>query len=145
MRNAALPPFRLATGIFVLFAAGHTRGFLSFSPPSEAGRAVLDQMKGVPFDFGGTQATWWGLYEGFGLWISVTLAISAILTWRLSRATADASLVRTIAWLLCGNQVAGIAICLTYFGPVQAAFSAALAACLAWAALSVARPRSEME
>ena len=143
MRNSAKLPFRLAAGIFLLFAIGHTFGFLTFSPPSPAGRDVLDQMKRVPFDFGGTQATWWGLFKGFGISISVTLLFSAILTWRLSRDNSDPSLCRTIAWLLCVNQVAGIAVCLAFFGVVQAIFSAASALCLAWAAIAIARPKRE--
>jgi hypothetical protein len=104
---------------------------------------VLDQMMRVPFDFGGTQATWWGLYKGFGLSASVNLVFSAILAWRLSKANSDSSLARTIAWLLCLTQLANVVVCLAYFGPVQAAFSAASAACLAWAAMSV--PKREAD
>jgi hypothetical protein len=140
MRNSAKLPFRLAAGIFFLFAVGHTAGFLRFKPVSEAGQSVLDQMMRVSFDFGGTQATWWGLYKGFGLSISASLLFFAIVVWRFSNSVTDPSLAKTFAWLLCLTQLVNMAVCLAYFGPVQAAFTAASAACLAWGALAVSKP-----
>jgi hypothetical protein len=130
-------PLRIAAGVFLLFALGHTYGFLQFQPVSEQGRGVLEQMKHVSFDFGGTAATWWGLYEGFGLSVSIGLILSMILSWRLSRGTADPSLARTVAWLLCGTQLANAAICFAFFGPIQMVFSIAAAGALAWSGTSL--------
>ncbi len=141
MANSAKIPFRVSAVVFLLFALGHTFGFLNFRPPSEAGRAVLAQMMSVSFDFGSKPATWWGLYKGFGLSVSASMIFSAFLAWRLSLPTSDPGLARTVAWLLFLPQVAGIVICLLYFGPVQAVFSAAAAGCLAWGALSVGKGR----
>ena len=81
---------------------------------------------------------WIDLYTGFGLAISVEGFVSTIIAWRLSAATpSEAPLARMIAWLLCFIQIANIALGLRYFGPVQAAFSLACAALLAWGALSL--------
>ncbi len=132
--NRAKLPYRLSAIVFLLFTLGHTRGFLLFQPTSEAGRGVLEQMKRVSCDVGGSNATWWGLDKGFGLSVSAGLLFATLLTWRLSKGTSDPSLSRTITWLLCATQVANVAICLAYFGPVQAAFTIVSAACLAWAA-----------
>ena len=130
-------PLRIAAGIFLLFALGHTYGFLQFQPVSEEGRLVLEQMKHVSFDFGGTTATWWGLYEGFGLSVSISLVLSMILSWRLSRGTADPSLAQMVTGLLCGSQLANAVICLAFFGPIQMVFSLAAAGALGWSAMSL--------
>jgi hypothetical protein len=93
-------------------------------------------MRRVPFDFGGHTVHWMDLYRGFGLAISVTGFAFVIIAWRLSTATAaEAPLARTIAWLLCAIEIASAILSLRYFGPVQAAFSLACAALLAWGAL----------
>ena len=44
--------YRIAAVVFVLFAFGHTFGFLSFRPPSLEGRAVYDSMNNVHFQVG---------------------------------------------------------------------------------------------
>jgi hypothetical protein len=120
--------YRIAAILFLLFAAGHTAGFLTFRPPTADALAVLEGMKGVRFDFGGTSVTWNGFYTGFGLFASAYLLFSMFLAWRLSYATAaEAAMARTIAWTLFAVQIANIGVCLSYFGPVQSAFATACA------------------
>jgi hypothetical protein len=93
-------------------------------------------MRRVPFEFGTATVHWMDLYMGFGFAISVSGFVSAIMTWRLSSAPiSEASLARTIAWLLCITQVAGVVLSLRYFGPIQAAFSVVSTAALAWSAV----------
>src|SRR5260370_1038563 len=41
--------YRIASVLFILFAAGHTFGFLSFKPASPEGLAVRDAMNNVHF------------------------------------------------------------------------------------------------
>ena len=119
-----------------LFALGHTIGFQTFRPDSPQGLAVMEAMRNVPFAFGNATVHWMDLYMGFGLAISVSGFFSAILAWRLSTATVgEISLARTIAWLLCATQVAGIVLSLRYFGVIQAGFSLLSTAALAWSTL----------
>jgi hypothetical protein len=128
-------PLRISSVVLLLFALGHTVGFLSFRPKEPEAVEVLNSMARVPFDFGGRIVHWMDLYTGFGLAISVSGFIFAIIAWRLSAATAaEASLARTIAWLLCGVQLASVVLSLRYFGPVQAGFSLGCAILLAWGA-----------
>jgi hypothetical protein len=128
-------PLRIASMTLLLFALGHTLGFLSFRPKSPEALAVQDAMRRVPFDFSGTTVHWMDLYTGFGLAISVSGFVSTILAWRLSTSSpGEASLARTVAWLLCATQVANILLSLLYFGSIQAGFSLACAALLAWGA-----------
>src|SRR5260370_42578095 len=81
MRAGAL--FRLSAVVFVLFAAGHTVGFLAFRPNTPEGVSVLDQMRSVHFPFGSASVTYAELYTGFGLFISVALLLFAWLAWQL--------------------------------------------------------------
>jgi hypothetical protein len=127
---------RISSVILFLFALGHTAGFLSFRPASPQALEVMEAMRSVPFAFSGNTVHWMDLYIGFGLAISASGFVSTIVAWRLSNATiGERSLARTMAWLLCVTQLAGIIISLRYFGIVQAAFSAVCAALLGWGAL----------
>lgn len=129
-------PFRIASAVLFLFALGHTAGFLTFRPEEPDAVRVLESMKRVPFDFGGHIVDWLDLYTGFGLNISVSGFAFALIAWRLSRTTPpEASLARLIGWLFCAIQIGGMVLSLRYFGPVQASFSLACAALLAWATL----------
>src|SRR5215831_19251751 len=96
---------RISSGFLYLFANRHTVGFLSFRPQSPEALEVLQAMQRVPFDFGGNTVHWMDLYTGFGLALSVSGFVSAVVAWRLSTATAgETVLARTIAWLLCVTQ-----------------------------------------
>ena len=132
-KNKAKWPFRISSGVLLLFAIGHTAGFLSFRPKEADAIAVLESMRRVPFDFGGHLVHWLDLYRGFGLAISISGFAFAVIAWRLSTSVeSEASLARVIGSLLCAIQLGGVALSLLYFGPVQAAFSLACAALLAW-------------
>jgi len=41
--------YRIASVLLILFAAGHTIGFLNFTPPTAEGIAVRDAMQNVQF------------------------------------------------------------------------------------------------
>jgi hypothetical protein len=141
MRKMAKLLYRIAAVLFVLFAAGHTAGFLTFRPKTPDALAVQQAMRSVHFDMGSTSGvTFNGFYTGFGLFVSAYLLFSAFLAWRLSMATAaEAPMARTLAWMLFTIQVASVALCLSYFGPVQAVFSIACATSVGVAALQTAK------
>jgi hypothetical protein len=132
----AKTPLRISSVILFLFALGHTIGFQTFRPTSQPALDVMQAMRSVPFAFGSATVHWMDLYVGFGLDISVAGFFFAVVAWRLSSATpAEASLARSIAWLLCATQVASIVLSLRYFGVIQAAFSVVSTAALAWSAI----------
>ena len=68
--------YRIAAVLFVLFAAGHTFGFLKFKPPTPEGIAVRDSMKNVHFRVEGRDYSYGGFYDGFGWYISAYLLFS---------------------------------------------------------------------
>ena len=77
------PLLRLASLVTLLFAAGHTLGGLdSWSPVGE--NDILRAMKSFRFDAEGVSRTYFDLYRGFGLSISVYLILQTVLLWQLA-------------------------------------------------------------
>jgi len=127
--------YRIAAVIFVLFAAGHTFGFLSFLPHSAEGRAVFDAMNNVHFQERGATFSYGAFYRGFGLSCTVSMILSAFLAWHLGElAQRLPRSIGVIAWAFFATQVVGLALSLIYFGAGPAMFSAVLIICLGWAA-----------
>jgi hypothetical protein len=129
--------YRIAAVLFVLCAAGHTYGFLSFKAPDARGAAVREAMDRVPLD---GAATWGSFFMGFGLVISAYFAFSAVLAWGLGNLSArPADGFGLVAWSFAVLQVATLVLSLVYIGAPPAVFSAVAAALLGWAALRAGR------
>lgn len=127
--------YRIAAVLFVLFAAGHTFGFLKFTPPTPEGIAVRDSMKNVHFHVGSRDYSYGGFYDGFGLYISAYMLFSAFLAWQLGRiAAASPHAVGAIGWSFFVLQVIGLGLSIVYFAPVTAILSGIVALCLGLAA-----------
>ena len=127
--------YRIAAVLFVLFAAGHTFGFLKFKPPTPEGIAVRDSMKNVYFRVEGRDYSYGGFYDGFGWYISAYLLFSAFLAWQLGRmAAASVNPGSAIGWAFFAVQVIGLALSCIYFIPIPAIFSGIVALCLGLAA-----------
>lgn len=98
--------FRITAFVFVLFAAGHTFGFLNFKPPTQDGLAVRDSMDRVHFQVGGKSFSYGGFYRGFGLTATAAMLFQAFLAWHLgsmaSRGSADA---KVFGWALFAWQI----------------------------------------
>jgi hypothetical protein len=125
--------YRTAAVVFVLFAIGHTLGFLSFRPSSAEGRAVFDAMNTVHFAEGGRTYSYGAFYRGLSC--SVSLIFSAFLAWHLGElARKLPQAIGALGWVFFAVQIAGIAISLRYFGAPQAMFSALVALCVGSAA-----------
>jgi len=135
--------YRTASIIFVLFAAGHTCGFLSFRPASAEGRAVWEAMNNVRFQEGGTSFTYGGFYTGFGLSASVFLLFSAFLTWYVAKLARDnPKAIGPLGWALFVLQFVSIGLNWKYFSIVPATFAAVLAVILGSAAWLVGTART---
>ncbi len=129
--------YRIAAALFVLFALGHTYGFLSFKPPTAEAAAVREAMDRVPLAPG---FTWGGFYVGFGLYISAYMAFSALLAWGLSGMAARAPhTIGFVAWSFFAVQLASLALACIYFPLPPAVFSALAAICLGAAAWMAGR------
>lgn len=137
--------YRIAAVFFVLFAAGHTFGFLSFLPHSAEGRAVFDAMNNVHFEERGATFSYGAFYRGFGLSCTASMLLSACLAWHLGElAQKIPQSIGVLGWAFFAAQVASLALSLIYFGIGPAIFSVLLIVCLGWAAWLVrAAPTSQ--
>jgi len=76
---------RIASIVALLETLGHTLLFLSYGPahgPEEV--ALVAAMKLHRFNFGGFTHSYWDLYFGYGLFVTITCLLEAILLWQLA-------------------------------------------------------------
>jgi hypothetical protein len=132
--------YRVASILFVLFALGHTYGFLSFRPSSAEGRAVYESMNSVHLVESGRSYTYGGFYRGFGLSATISMLFWAFLCWHLGElARTNPATIGALGWAFFAVQVAGAVLSFLYFGPPAMVLSllvALLVGLAAWLARS---------
>ena len=127
--------YRIAAVLFLVFAAGHTLGFLKFKPPSAEGIAVRDSMESVRFQVGSSTRTYGDFYRGFGLFCTLYLLFFAYLAWHLGgMAQSSPQAVGALAWVFFAVQLVGVVLSWIYFLPPPVILSALAAICTGWAA-----------
>jgi hypothetical protein len=127
--------YRIAAAVFVLFAVGHTYGFLSLRPPSAEGRAVYDAMNTVRFEVGGRSFTYGAFYRGFGLSCTASMILSAFLCWHLGELARSApAAIGALGWVFFAVQVVGVVLSFLYFGLPPMVLSAVVTAIVGVAA-----------
>ena len=132
--------YRIAAVILVLFAAGHTLGFMRFRPASPEGLAVFEAMNSVQFEFKGAKYSYANFYKGFGLMVTAYLLFSACLAWILGNLSVSQSqAIGMLAWAFAAVQGVCLVLSVLYFFLVPAVFSGAVVVCLVWAAWLVVR------
>ena len=137
MKNPVLW-FRITAVLMLLFAIGHTLGFLAFRPSAAEGQALWESMNNVHIAEGGSTFTYGEFYRGFGLSISAFQFFFAWLAWILaSMARQRVPGIRAIAWGMFAVMLAEILLSLKYFSVEPAIFSVIGALCFAMAAISV--------
>ena len=130
-------PFLLSAVLLVLFAVGHTYGFLAFKPTSPEGLAVLSDMRSVSFTFGHSTHTYWDFYLGFGLFVSIYLLLAAVVAWELPKVReASRACYIVLAGALVIAQLLTAAICARLFNGPPLVLSVLIVACLAWGMLA---------
>ena len=135
--------YRIASVLLILFAAGHTVGFLNFKPPTAEGVAVRDSMQNVQFKIGNGTYSYEGFYKGFGLFCTAYLLFAAFLAWRLgAMARSNPQAIVSLAWVFFALQVAGIILSKMYFIPPPVIFSTLISICTGWAAWLVQAAKS---
>jgi len=125
---------RAASVLTLIFCAGHTYGTLVPSSVDPEQAAVFMAMQAYPFDIMGAKRTHWQFYRGFSLLFSVTLLLLAVLLWQLARMSKSGpAAVKPLIASLFLAYLGFTILCGVYFFIAPAAFSAALAMCLALA------------
>jgi hypothetical protein len=109
--------FRIAAVMFILFAIGHTFGFLTFKPPTQEAMAVRDAMNNVHFEAQGKIFSYGGFYQGFGLSATASMLFEAFLVWYLgTMARRNSTEVIAIGWAFFMQQLFGLVLSWFYFG-----------------------------
>jgi len=132
--------YRIAAAVFVLFAVGHTYGFLSLRAPTPEARAVYDAMNTVHFSEGGHSFSYGDFYRGFGLSCTVSMVLSAFLSWHLGELAGSApGAIGALGWVFFVAQLAGVVLSFLYFGLPPMVLSALVAAIVGLAAFLAGR------
>jgi hypothetical protein len=132
--------YRIAAGLLVLFAIGHTLGFRQVDP-SWGAEGVVGALKSLRFDVQGFTRTYWDFYTGFGLFVTVFLVFAAVLAWQLGGLPQNVlRAMRVVPWTLALSFVGVTFLSWRYFFVVPIAFSAVITLCLLLAAWVAGRP-----
>lgn len=132
--------FRISSVIALLFAVGHTLGFLTFRPATAEGRAVWEAMNNVHFAAKHGTYSYAGFYVGFGLFVTSFYVFEAWLLWFLGRMAARGVMeARAIAWGLCGLQVVGFGLTARFFAGAPAVLSGMAAICVGIGAMRMGK------
>src|SRR5262245_49527840 len=115
--------YRTAAVVFILFALGHTFGFLNFRPDTTEGVAVYNAMNSVHFKIGNGDFTYAKFYVGFGLSVTAYMLFSAFLAWHLGGlAGKHPEAVGFLGWGFFVVQLACLVLSCIYFFTVPIIF-----------------------
>ncbi|HLW54751.1 MAG TPA: hypothetical protein VKW06_18085 [Candidatus Angelobacter sp.] len=127
--------YRIAAVLFLLFATGHTLGFLNFKPANQEGVAVFEGMTKVRLAIGNGQRTYNDFYRGFGLYCTAYLLFAAYLAWFLGGlARSNPAAVGTLGWAFFVLQLVSLGLSWIYFLPPPVILSVLVSICTGWAA-----------
>ena len=74
--------YRVASGLLLLFAVGHTMGFRK-EDPRWGVDSLISSLRSIRFEVQGMSRAYWDFYVGFGLFVTVLLLFATLLTWQL--------------------------------------------------------------
>lgn len=131
---------RIAAGVCLLTAIGHTLGAPWTPATGTAASAVIGSMKALQFSAMGTDRTYWDFYYGFGVSISVYLFAQAIVLWQIAAVAKSAArqMRPMMLTFLASNLISG-AITWKYFFAAPLILTFATAACIIAAWLAAGR------
>jgi hypothetical protein len=123
---------RVAAVITFLYFAGHTSGMPWTPYTGPEALTILEAMKSHNFEAEGFKGTYWDLYFGFGVVISVFLLLQAVVLWQVSSlAKTDATRVRPIVVSFLVAFIINAALAWKYFFVLPVVMAGVIALCLA--------------
>ena len=126
--------YRIAAGLLMLFAVGHTFGFQQ-SDPNWGVDALVASMHSIHFDALGSNRTYWDFFLGAGLSVSVFLLFAAVLAWQLGRLPGEnLAQMRVTVWAFAICFAAITVLSWRYLFIVPIVFSSLITLCLGTAA-----------
>jgi len=132
--------YRIAAGLLLLFAAGHTLGFRKVDPTWSAD-SVVASMRSLHFDVQGFSRSYWDFYTGFGLFVTVFFLFAAFLAWQLGGLPAQTlAAMRGVTWAFALCFVVVTVLSWSYFFLIPVVLSVLVTICLIAAAWLSAKP-----
>jgi hypothetical protein len=136
-----VPLLRTAFGLTLFFCVAHTFGTVNTAVRDPREQAVMDAMKGYQFDAMGVMRTPFDFYYGLGLFLSLNLAILAVLLWMVGTMARDEpARARPFVGVLALGHVTMAALCWWKFFPAPLVTTSLTAACLVWAWHAMRQP-----
>ena len=130
--------YRVTAILLLLFAIGHTIGFLTFVPTTPQGQAALADMNTAHLETKGSTFTYGMFYRGFGLLLTAYLLFTAYVAWHLgNQSRRRPSEIATLSWVFAAFQLFTLISSWTYFPAPPIVFSAAVFLCASGAAAAV--------
>ena len=136
---------RIAAVLSLINCAGHTGGLFSSRRHGAEEVAVLETMKAHHFDVMGSVRSYWGFLFGYGLSVTITLLVQAILFWQLAAlAKRNPVATRPIVALFFFSCIGVAIVSWKYFFIGPAVTQLLIAACLGVAFVKAGVPRSAL-
>jgi hypothetical protein len=136
-------PLRIASILALVAALGHTLLFLTYKPthgPTEI--VVVSAMQTHVFSFGGFLHSYWQLYLGYELFVTISCLVECGLLWQLANLSSSAPhSIRPMVTIFFLGEVAISILMLKFFFLIPIVTHIATALCLALAFLTL--PRSD--
>ena len=137
LRRLNLKPsvlYRIAAGLLVLFAIGHTLGFRQ-TDPQWGVDSLVASMRTIRFDVQGFSRTYWDFFVGAGLFVGFFLLFAAVLAWQLGGLSQQTlRLMPLVTWTLAILFVGVTVLSWMYLFIVPVIFSAVISLGLTMAA-----------
>ncbi len=134
--------YRIAAVLLLLFAVGHTLGFLQ-TDPTWGVDTLVGSMRSIHFNVQGFNRTYWDFFLAAGLSVTVFYVFAAIFAWQLGRLPpATLALMRGTAWVFALSFAAIAVVSWIYLFWIPIAFSMLITICLSVAAWLSAKPVS---
>jgi hypothetical protein len=133
---------RIASLLSLINCAGHTTGVFSSPKHGTEEIAVQETMKSHHFDVMGSPRSYWDFLLGYGLGLTITLLVEAILFWQLAAfAKTNPAWTRPIAALFVFDCLGPAIVCWRYFFIGPAVTQLLIAVCLGMAFAAAGGPR----
>jgi hypothetical protein len=125
---------RVAAVLALLHGVLHTIGGVFGGAAPGAQAAALAVMKANRFDALGASRTYWDFFFGYGLFISISFFVEAVVFWQLGAlARAHGALIRPILAVFCVGYLATALASWRYIFFAPAVMELVIAGCLAGA------------
>jgi hypothetical protein len=136
-------PLRVAAILALVAALGHTLLFLTYRPthgPDEI--VVVNAMQTHIFSFGGFLHSYWQLYFGYELFVTISCLVESAILWQLANlSTTNPLAIRSIILVLFLGEVATAILMFKFFFTIPIVVHTATALCLALALVAL-KPQS---